>query len=129
MKQKNAIGKGITGLIVALVICLYFVIGAEVENRINMYTQQSFQYDLAAVVKVVYGFVGALLIRIGYGMAAGKKAKGKRQVEDQYYGGMRLGWDRGFLSSGMVHRFLALRRVELDIYHLRMVCLSFLCGT
>lgn len=80
MKQKNAVRKGMIGLIVALVICLYFVIGAEVENRINMYTQQSFQYSLAAVVKVVYGFVGALLIRIGYGMAAGKKAKGKWRI-------------------------------------------------
>ena len=69
--------KGILmGLAAALAIIAYCTIGMAAENWVMRYVQRTLHYAPAAVFRVVYALAGALLIRIGWEFAKGKRPRG-----------------------------------------------------
>lgn len=73
MTSKKSI---LVGLAAALAIIAYCTIGMAAENWVMRYVQRTLHYAPAVVFRVVYALAGALLIRIGWELAKGKRPRG-----------------------------------------------------
>lgn len=60
------------GIIFSIAVSLYFIVALKIEKQLDAYVIKTLRYYVAILVKYIYGFLGALLVRIGYSVVKGK---------------------------------------------------------
>lgn len=80
MKNRKYGRNVVIGLLFSLVICLYFVIDQDIDIMVKQYIQKTLRYNIAVWVNCFYGFVAAVLIRIGYEVVVANKRKLKANI-------------------------------------------------
>lgn len=65
MKLRKYIRKITAGLLLSFFICSYFLMGQTLSKQLEEYFQGTFRFDTVLWAKIIYGFIGAIFIRVG----------------------------------------------------------------